>query len=105
MTGNGRVRCNIPDLPVLSSKVNNKESEHNMDSVEDNVFFNRLGLPNADATNWRLRAVELIGDEEVEFKGFRVQEGKFPIVTLTSADEKAIERVFDRAIEYSDTHG
>jgi hypothetical protein len=74
----------------------------NMDSVEGNVFFNKLGLPNANTTNWRDRAAELIGDEEVEFKGFRVQEGRFPIVTLTSADEKAIERVFDRAIQYSD---
>jgi hypothetical protein len=105
MTGKGWRRCTIPALPLLSSKVNNKESEHIMDSVEDNVFFNRLGLPDANTANWRLRAVELIGDEEVEFKGFRVQEGKFPIVTLTSADEKAIERVFDAAIAYSDANG
>lgn len=75
-----------------------------MDSVEDNVFFNRLGLPNADTTNWRERAAELIGDDEVEFKGYRVEEGKFPIVTLTSADETSLRVVFDRAIEYSDTH-
>lgn len=74
-----------------------------MDSVEDDLFFNRLGLPDADATNWRTRAEYFIGAEEVEYKGFRVEEGKYPIVTITAKDKATLERVFDRAIEYSES--
>lgn len=72
-----------------------------MDSVEDNLHFNRIGLPNANKDNWRERAAELIGEEEVEFKGYRVKDGKFPIIAVSSADKGAIDRVFDRAIAES----
>lgn len=73
-----------------------------MDTVEDNIFFNRLGLPNADHTNWREKAAELIGDDEVEYKGYRVKAGKYPIITLMSSDETALSSVYDRAIALSD---
>lgn len=72
-----------------------------MDTVEDNLHFNRIGLPNANKDNWRERAAELIGDEEVEFKGYRVTTGKFPIISVSSADKDAIDRVFDKAIAES----
>lgn len=73
-----------------------------MDTVEDDLFFNRVGLPNADHTNWREKAAELIGEDEVEFKGFRVEEGKFPIVTITAKTKEELDVVFARAIELSD---
>lgn len=72
-----------------------------MDSVEDNLHFNRIGLPNADENNWREKAAELIGEEEVEFKGYRVKAGTYPIIAVASADKDAIDRVFDRAISLS----
>ena len=74
-----------------------------MDSVEDDLHFNRMGLPDADATNWRTRAEYFIGEEEVEYKGFRVEEGKFPIVTITAKSKESLDRVFDTVIAYSDS--
>lgn len=74
-----------------------------MDSVEDDLHFNRIGLPDADATNWRTRAEYFIGEEEVEYKGFRVEEGKYPIVTITARDKETLDRVFDTVIAYSDS--
>lgn len=72
-----------------------------MDTVEDNLHFNRIGLPNADESNWRERAAELIGDEEVEFKGYRVTGGKYPIVAVSSSEKDAIDRVFEKVIAES----
>ena len=57
----------------------------------------------ADATNWRTRAEYFIGEEEVEYKGFRVEEGKFPIVAITAKDKETLDRVFDKVIAYSDS--
>lgn len=73
-----------------------------MSTVEDNVFFNRVGLPNADHTNWREKAEELIGDDEVDFKGYRIKEGTYPIIALSALSEAALLSVFDKAITLSD---
>lgn len=74
-----------------------------MNSVEDDLHFNRIGLPDADATNWRTRAEYFIGDEEVEYKGFRVEEGKYPIVTITANSKETLDKVYDKVIAYSDS--
>jgi hypothetical protein len=74
-----------------------------MNSVEDDLHFNRIGLPDADATNWRTRAEYFIGEEEVEYKGFRIVEGKYPIVTITAKDKETLDKVYDKVIAYSDS--
>lgn len=66
----------------------------------ENIFYNKLGLPNASLQNWKEGAEALIGDEPV---GFRLEHTKYsyPIIRLESEDPAAIRRVFDKAIAYS----
>lgn len=68
----------------------------------ENVFYNKLGLPNVtDTTGWKASAEALIGDEPVKF---RLEHTKYayPIIRLESEDPEAITRVFDKAIAISD---
>lgn len=68
----------------------------------ENVFYNKLGLPNvSDTSDWKASAESLIGDEPVKF---RLEHSKYayPIIRLESEDPTAITRVFDKAIAISD---
>lgn len=68
----------------------------------ENIFYNKLGLPNVtDTADWKSAAEDLIGDEPVKF---RLEHSKYayPIVRLESEDPEAIKRVFDKAITISD---
>lgn len=87
-----------PGTSLFLLQVINKESEHTMDI--DNVFYNTMGLPEANLDNWRSRSDELIGDEPVTYQ-LKHTKYAYPIVRLASEDEDAIHRVLDRAIAYS----
>lgn len=66
----------------------------------DNIFYNKLGLPNVPLQNWKQGAEELIGDEPVKVRLAHTKYA-YPIVRLESEDPEAIKRVFDKAIAFS----
>lgn len=65
----------------------------------ENVFYNKMGLPEANMSNWRQRAEELIGDNEVEYR-LEHSTGKYPIVRIWSEDKEALDKVLDNAINF-----
>ena len=75
-----------------------------MDTVEDNLFFGDVGLPNASKDDDMEGAfISLIGeDDEVDIVKIRTDKA-YPIIRMSSADESAIQRVQDNAIAHSDS--
>lgn len=74
-----------------------------MDTVEDNLFFGDVGLPNATKDDDVEGAfIDFIGeDDEVDIVKIRTDKA-YPIIRMSSPDEDAIKRVQDNAIRHSD---